>query len=59
MTARGIRRLAPRSAIRAATGVGVAAAALCVKLNGVDGGCADAFASRAAADSAPAPGRVR
>jgi hypothetical protein len=52
MTARG-RRLATRSDIRAATRVGVVAAALCVELNGVDGGSDDAFASRVAADAAP------
>jgi hypothetical protein len=53
MSARGIRRLATRSDIRAATLVGVVAAALCVELNvhGTVGGIA--FASRAAADSAP------
>jgi len=53
MSARGIRRVATCSAIGAATLVGVLAAALCVQLNGVDGGSDDAFASRVAADTAP------
>jgi hypothetical protein len=51
MSARRIRRLANRSAIRAATLVGVEAAR-CVQLNGLVWG-ADAFTCRAATNTAP------